>query len=357
MQAAEKTASEVSAIRADEDFDHARLADYLKQNIPELSGEIEILQFPGGHSNLTYLARIGGKELVVRRPPLGPVAPTAHDMGREFRVLSKLCPVFPPAPRAYLYCEDESVIGAKFLVMERRNGIIIRNQWPPELPDDPALRRRISESMADTLATLHTLDYNAAGLGDFGKPDGFVERQVKGWAGRWEKAKTREISGVDQILAWLNEKMPTSGAPSLIHNDFKLDNVALDPADPGRIASIFDWEMSALGDPLVDLGTTLAYWAHVYIPGQDGRRLLPTQTPGFFTRDQFVARYGEKTGYDLSKLGWYEAFALYKNAVVLEQIYVRFVRGQTKDKRFELLGYLVEPLIKKAMELAKQSGL
>lgn len=357
MAHAHEALPELAPIRSDEDFDHAKLEAYLKAEIPGLAGPIEILQFPGGHSNLTYLAKFGPRELVVRRPPLGPIAPKAHDMGREFKVLSRLSDTFPAAPRAYAYCEDPSILGAPFLVMERRRGVVIRNAWPPELPDEPALRRRISESMADTLAALHRLDYKAAGLEDFGKPEGFVDRQIEGWAGRWDRAKTREVKGIGEIIAWLRAKKPASPVASLIHNDFKLDNVMLDPADPGRIASIFDWEMSALGDPLIDLGTTMAYWAHVFIPAADGRRLLPTQVQGFFTREEFLARYGEKTGFDLSAMGFYEAFALFKNAVVLEQIYVRFVRGQTKDKRFEVLGFLVEPLIKKALELAEASGL
>jgi len=357
MAAVSGNPPEVAPIRSDEDFDHAHLSEYLKSKLEVSDAPMEVLQFPGGHSNLTYLVRFGDREYVVRRPPLGPVAPTAHDMGREFKVLSKLNPVFPQAPHAYALCEDPSIIGAPFIVMERRKGIVLRSFWPEELGEEPQLRRRISESLIDTLAALHTLDYTAIGLGDFGKPEGFVERQVKGWAGRWEKAKTREMPVLDQLVAWFIEKLPKAPTASLIHNDFKLDNVMLDPNDPGRITSIFDWEMAALGDPLADLGTTLAYWAHVHLPGNDGRRLMPTLMPGFYSREELLARYAEKTGFDVSKIVYYEAFALFKNAVVLEQIYVRFVRGQTKDQRFAMLGPAVPVLIEKAFEMAKASGI
>ncbi len=356
MATSSHAVSELAPIRADEEFDHQKLADYLRGKLPGTDGPIEIFQFPGGHSNLTYLARFGAQEYVVRRPPLGPVAPTAHDMGRENAVLSKLYKVFPAAPRVFLFCEDTGVIGAPFIVMERRKGIVLRNEWPAELGDNPELRRRISESLVDTLAQLHKIDYVAVGLGSFGKPEGFVERQIKGWAGRWEKAKTREISDLDELVRWFLEKMPAPQAASLIHNDFKLDNVMPDPNDPGKFTSIFNWEMCTIGDPLIDFGTTLTYWAHVHLPGSDGRRLIPTQMSGFLTREQIVNRYAEKTGFDLSRIGYYEAFALFKNAVVLEQIYVRFVRGQTKDQRFAALGPAVPPLIAKARELATQSG-
>lgn len=350
-------ASELAAIRPDEQFDQKKVAEYLRDKLPAAAGDPEVLQFPGGHSNLTYLIRFGDVEYVLRRPPLGPIAPKAHDMGREYRVLSKLSAVMPEAPKVYHFCEDVSILGAPFIVMERRKGIVIRNAWPPELPDTEELRRQISESLIDTFARMHTVDYVAAGLGDFGKPEGFVSRQVEGWAGRWERSKTSEVPIVDTMLAWLREKLPASKVASLIHNDYKLDNVMLDPANPSRISSIFDWEMSTIGDPLLDLGTTLAYWTHVAMPSQDGRRVVPTTLKGFMSREELLDRYAARTGFDLSVIGWHEAFALFKNAVVLQQIYYRFVKGQTKDKRFELLGMMVDPMIKKGMELAEKSGM
>lgn len=347
---------ELSAIRADEDFDHVRLADYLRDKLPAAEGQLEVLQFPGGHSNLTYLLRFGSNEYVLRRPPLGQLAPKAHDMGREFAVLSRLYKVFPPAPRAYHLCEDPSVMGAPFVVLERRRGIVIRNQWPPELGEDRALRRRISEALVDTIAALHKVDYASIGLGDFGKPEGFVERQVKGWAGRWEKAKTEELPILDELVGSLIETMPASRAVSLLHNDFKLDNVMLDPDDPGRLIGVFDWEMATLGDPMIDLGITLSYWTYSDSTGEAARRITPTLWPGFLTRDEVIERYVEKTGFDVSRVDYYEAFALFKMAVVLQQIYVRFHRGQTKDKRFEALGKQVKPLVERARDVFQKSA-
>lgn len=358
--------TELAPIRPDEDFDHERLATWLRERLPAVgapaSGPMEVLQFPGGHSNLTYRVRFAGEgagspsaEYVVRRPPLGPVAPKAHDMGREFACLSKLSLSFSRAPRAYLFCEDPAVLGAPFLVMERRCGHVLRDRWPEEWGEDEALRRRISESLVDTLAELHAIDPASVGLGDFGKPEGFVERQIEGWAGRWEKAKTRELPVVDEVVAWLRANRPASQRSSIVHNDFKFDNVMLDENDRGRISSIFDWEMATLGDPLVDLGITLAYYAHIHLPSREGRGLIPSRLKGFLTRDELVERYARTSGLDLSRIGFYESFALFKNAVVLEQIYVRFVRGQTKDKRFAFLGAAVEPLVRMAMQVAEKT--
>jgi aminoglycoside phosphotransferase (APT) family kinase protein len=225
------------------------------------------------------------------------------------------------------------------------------------LPDTPELRRAISRAFTDTMARLHTLDYEAVGLGDLGKPEGFVKRQVEGWEGRWARAKTRDIPGLDDLIGWFKDKLPESRHAALIHNDFKLDNVMLDREDPSRLTSIFDWEMCTLGDPLLDLGTTLAYWTHVAMPSQDGRRIVPTQMEGFYSRQELLDHYAAKTGFDIGPIGYHEAFSLFKNAVVLEQIYVRFVRGQTQDKRFAALGYLVEPMIRKAAQLAEESRL
>jgi aminoglycoside phosphotransferase (APT) family kinase protein len=349
-------ASEVSPIRADEDFDHQRLAEHLRDKLPAADGELQVLQFPGGHSNLTYLLKFGAAEYVLRRPPLGPLAPKAHDMGREFAVLSRLYQVFPPAPRAYYFTNDPSILGAPFVVLERRRGIVIRNTWPAELGEDLALRRRISESLVDTISSLHKVDYKAIGLGDFGKPEGFLERQVKGWADRWHRAKVDEMPILDELVGWLVDTMPKSKTVALLHNDFKLDNVMLDANDPGRIVGVFDWEMATLGDPLVDLGITLSYWTYTDNTGQSpSRRITPQLWPGFLSRDEVVERYAKNTGIDVSEVDYYEAFALFKMAVVLQQIYVRYHRGQTKDERFAQLGKQVRPLVEKAREVFQKS--
>jgi len=286
------------------------------------------------------------------------VAPKAHDMGREFRVLAELWRAYPPAPRAYLLCDDASVIGAAFYVMERRRGVVIRRHLPPELGDTPDVRRRISEALIDALADLHAVDYRAVGLADLGKPEGFVERQVRGWAERWQRAKTRELPAIEELSAWLCARIPPSAPPALVHNDFKFDNVMYAAGDPGRIVAVFDWEMCTIGDPLVDLGTLLGYWVHdddpeIFLAGMTST----TNLEGFPRREQLIERYGRRTGIDVSKIAFYRVFACYKTAVVAEQIYVRYVRGQTKDERFAMLGPVVPLLVEAACQIANDSRL
>lgn len=339
-------------IRPDERFDEARLAAYLRERLPDLRGEMVVQQFGGGHANLTYALSFGDTEMVLRRPPLGPVAPRSHDMAREFRALGALAPLYPPAPRPILLCEDASVIGAVFFLMERRRGVVIRHEWPAELGDDPALRRRIGESLVDALAELHLIDVARPEIAALGKPEGFVKRQVDGWYERWQRARTRDIPAMDELCAWLAERRPTSPAVSVLHNDWKLDNALLDARDPGRIAAIFDWDMAALGDPLVDLGTFFSYWAQSGDAVPRGAGVAVTSLPGFPARDELAERYQRRTGSELSQLAWYETFGLFKTAVVLEQIYVRFVRGQTKDARFAALGGFVPLLADAAKQLA-----
>ncbi|MBI4609284.1 MAG: phosphotransferase family protein [Candidatus Rokubacteria bacterium] len=352
------SSKDTAPIRPDERFDVAPLDTYLRGRLPDAKGELELEQFPGGHSNLTYLLRYGDAEYVMRRPPLGPVAPKAHDMGREFRALSGLWRVFPPAPRPYLLCEDPSVIGAPFYVMERRRGIVIRREWPPELGTEPETRRKISEALVDVMAALHAVDYLAAGLETLGKPEGFVERQVKGWAERWERAKDREVPTINDLARWLAERIPSPTGATLVHGDLKLDNTMLDRADPGHVVAVFDWEMCTTGDPLVDLGTLLCYWAEAGDPYPRRESVVQlTALPGFYTREQIVKRYAEKTGRDLSKIAFYEIFALYKTAVVVQQIYIRWKRGQTQDLRFAGFGPRVEVLADAALALADKSGL
>jgi aminoglycoside phosphotransferase (APT) family kinase protein len=279
-------------------------------------------------------------------------------MGREYRVLSGLWKVFSPAPRPYLFCEDSSIIGAPFYVMERRRGLVVRREEPPEWEGDLALRRRVSEAMVDTLATLHAVDYETAGLASIGKPEGFVERQVKGWAERWERAKDDEVSAITQLTRWLAARIPRSAGATLVHGDFKLDNVMLDPADPGRVIAVLDWEMCTLGDPLVDVGLLLCYWAEEGDPYARKESVAQvTAQPGWYTREEIVQRYAGKTGRDVSKIAFYEVFALYKIAVVVQQIYIRWKHGQTKDERFAGFGPRVIALAEAARALAAKSGL
>jgi aminoglycoside phosphotransferase (APT) family kinase protein len=348
---------ETIAIREDEDFDHARLAKFLAGQLPGSEQPLEVVQFAGGHANLTYLLRYGGKhEYVLRRPPLGPVAPKSHDMGREYRVLSCLYKGYPPAPRAYVFCEDTSVMGAPFFVMERRSGVVVRRTIPQQFGggEDPAVNRRISEVLIDALADLHDVDYRAIGLADIGKPDGFLLRQVEGWAGRYERAKTKEIPLVAEMTAWLRDRLPQSPPATLLHNDWRLDNMMLDSNDPGRCEAVFDWDMCTLGDPLADLGTLLSAWIEESEMIGQGQVGMPSNTPGFMTRREAVERYGRRRGIDVSSVPYYYVFGIYKIAVVLQQIYVRFHRGQTQDKRFESMGQAAEMLFWKAKEQSEK---
>ena len=330
--------SDAAPIRPGEELDRDTLAEYLRSNLPapEPGAQLEIAQFPGGHSNLTYLVRFGGSEMVLRRPPFGPVAPTAHDMPREYRLLAAIHPVFPLAPKPYLLCEDTSVIGAPFYLMERRSGLVVRREIPPEIGADLDRRRRVSESLIDTLADLHAVDIERHGLMAIGKPAGFVERQVTGWAKRWERARTSDEAPIDEVVAWLIAHLPLDPTrPTLVHNDYKLDNVMLDAQDPTSVIAILDWEMCTVGDPLVDLGLFLCYWSQPDDP--EARREAisgVTAQPGWMTRAEMAVRYAGRTGRDLSQIVFYEIFALFKLAVVLQQIFYRYHVGQTQDARF-----------------------
>jgi aminoglycoside phosphotransferase (APT) family kinase protein len=327
--------SDTRPVRATEQLDWQKIADYLGMS------DMQVEQFPGGHSNLTYLLRSGDREMVLRRPPLGPVPPRAHDMAREFRVLQAVHPVFPLAPQPYVLCEDPSVAGAVFYTMERRRGVVIRAAEPPGIDDD--LRRGISESVVDTLADLHALE----GLESLGKPAGFVARQIRGWTERWHGSKTGEIPEMEQLAAWLEARIPPDPArPSLVHGDYKLDNVMLDASDLRRLAGVFDWEMAAAGDPLVDVGILLCYWLIDAVP-------TVTTRPGWLGRDEILERYAKRSGASLDNIAVYEVFAVFKLAVVIQQIYARFVRGQTDDPRFAPLGAQVTMLARRAAEMAE----
>ncbi len=322
-------------VRPGEEIDQARLAEYLREHWPEFTEPMDLEQFPGGHSNLTYLLRCAGREYVLRRPPHGPVAPKAHDMAREFRVLAAVHPVFPLAPRPFLLCEDQEVLGVVFYLMDRRRGLVIRRDWPAELGESQELRRRISELLVETLAELHSIGVGAAPLAGLGKPEGFVERQVRGWRERWQRAKTSEVAAIESVVEWLEKRIPAPQRAALVHNDYKLDNVMLAAEDPGRVVAVLDWEMATLGDPLVDLGLLLCYWSEARDP--EARRdsiSAVTAQPGWYTRDEVRRRYAERSGLDLSDIVFYEVFALFKVAVVLQQIYFRYARGQTRDPRF-----------------------
>ena len=305
------------------------------------SPSLLVEQFPGGHSNLTYLLRFGGRELVLRRPPRGASVKTAHDMGREHRVLSRLHRCYPKAPRALAACDDLAVIGAPFFVMERVRGVILRRLLPAGVGSAPAPSRwrALSDATVDALAELHAVDPAAAGLADLGRPAGYAARQVSGWTERWQRAATDPVPDVDRAAAWLAEHLPRrsaaeeEGAAALLHNDFKLDNLVL-AADLGAVAAVLDWEMATVGDPLMDLGTSLGYWLD---PDDDeALRILPglTALPGNLSRAEVVERYARATGRDASGILFYYVFGLLKIAVIAQQIYCRYRRGLTRDERF-----------------------
>jgi aminoglycoside phosphotransferase (APT) family kinase protein len=328
-------------VRPGEEIDAARLAAWLQEYLPDATGPIEIEQFPGGHSNLTYLLRVGDREWVLRRPPFGSKVKTAHDMGREFRVLSRLHAVYPKAPRALLHCDDPEVIGAPFYLMERVRGIVLRHQRPPAGLDlSPERMRALSEALVDGLADLHAVDFRAAGLGDLGRPEGYVARQVEGWAARWQGSRTDDLPDLDRAASWLAGKLPaSSGAAllhaSILHNDYKYDNLVLHPEDPARIVAVLDWEMATVGDPLMDLGTSLGYWMD---PDDSPERLLlpagPTTLPGNLSRAQVVERYAGRSGLDVSNVLFYYVYGVFKIAVIAQQIYYRYKQGLTRDERF-----------------------
>ncbi len=347
--------SDTKPVRPSEQLAWPKIEAYVRASLPELTGRMEVEQFPGGHSNLTYLLRFGGRELVLRRPPFGPVPPRAHDMARECRVLSAVHPVFPLAPRPFLLCEDPAVAGSVFYVMERRRGIVIRMEEPPQVRD-PDVRRRISGSMIDTLAQLHSIDIEANGLGSLGKPAGFVARQIRGWTERWHGSKTDDVPEMEQLAVWLEERIPADPArPSLVHGDYKLDNVMLDSGDPAKLVAVFDWEMSAIGDPLVDLGILLCYWVHVAAAeSRDDAVPNVTTQPGWLGRDEILERYAASTTTSLDATALYEVFAVFKLAVVIQQIYARFVRRQTDDPRFATLGERVTLLARKASSMVEE---
>jgi aminoglycoside phosphotransferase (APT) family kinase protein len=323
------------AVRKGEELDLAKLEPWLRERFGDAPGPAIVEQFPAGHSNLTYLVRWGDHELVLRRPPFGSEVKSAHDMGREFRVLSKLYAAYPPAPQPLGYDDTGAVLGAPFYVMKRIRGVILRKDPPEGLELPPDLVRRLGESFLDNLATLHGIDYAAIGLADLGKPVGYVERQVTGWIKRYYGSQTDNLPEVEPISKWLTANMPPESGAALVHNDYKFDNVVLAADDLTRIAGVLDWEMSTIGDPLMDLGTTISYWIDTADPPDlQLIRWGPTTLPGSLTRADLTARYAERTGRDVSHMPFYLAFAYFKTAVIAQQIYYRFHKGLTQDARF-----------------------
>ncbi len=340
-------------VRPDERFDEAALQAYLRGRVAGAEGELTVKQFGGGKANLTYLLTFdGAMEYVLRRPPLGAYAPSAHDMGRENRVLSVLHKSFQFAPKIYHYCDEEAVIGAPFLIMERCRGVVIREKMPKRFANDADAPHHLSRALVDTLAAFHAVDYEALGLSQLGRPAGFVKRQVEGWRRRWEAAALNDNPAVKEIYRWLANHLPETSYYSLVHNDYKLDNTMFDAEDPARVVAILDWDMCTLGDPLSDLGALLTYWTG---PGDSAAvraiGAMPAGDYDFYSRQQILQRYAERSGRDLSHIPFYHVLGIFRLLVILQQIYIRYVRGFTQDKRFAQLNNSVDALAEWALEI------
>lgn len=308
-------------------------------------GPLEVEQFPRGFSNLTYLVRAGGDEFVLRRPPFGVKPGVAHDVLREGRLLAALRPAYPHVPAIVALCEDAGVIGAPFFVMERVRGLILRGAVPSALAFDTTQLRALSAATVHTLVGLHAVDWRVPGLESLGRPDGYVERQVVGWSKRWSAARTGDVASIERVAAWLAAHAPGPGDAALVHNDLKFDNLVLDPADPTRVRAVLDWEMATIGDPRLDLATTLGYW----IEANDPPPLLQlglgiTSLPGNWTRQDVVAAYETASGRSVGDPVWLFAFGVFKVAVIAQQIYARYVAGHTRDPRFAHLDVAVATL-------------
>uniref|UniRef100_A0A7C4EWY6 Phosphotransferase family protein n=1 Tax=Desulfomonile tiedjei TaxID=2358 RepID=A0A7C4EWY6_9BACT len=349
---------EATTPRIGESLDAERIEGFLRQTLGNLPGPLSIKQFPSGFSNLTYLVTAGQQEFVLRRPPFGRKARTAHDMLREYRILTALRPAFPYCPKPVVYCDDESVIGAPFYIMERIRGVILRKNLPEGLRLGPHEMRTLCEKVLDVHVELHSLDYRKIGLGDFGKPEGYVARQVESWIERYQAARTPDAPGFEEIIAWLKDRVPQAdGEPALIHNDFKLDNIVLDENAPLKIIGVLDWEMATIGEPLMDLGNSLAYWVQADDPpDMELVRLMPTNLPGALTRRELVERYAAISGRSVSNFDFYLCFGYFRLAVIAQQIYYRYFHGQTKDERFRALVHGVR-VLEKAATRAMKDGL
>jgi aminoglycoside phosphotransferase (APT) family kinase protein len=328
--------------RTGEELETKKLSAYLSESLSVLSSEIAVQQFPSGYSNLTYLIQAEKEEYILRRPPFGANIKSAHDMEREFSVLSLLQKAgFTKVPEPILFCADESVMGAKFYLMKRVNGVILRNRVPKGMTIDPVTFKQLSKSAIDQLVQLHQLDIKSTGLDQLGKPEGYVQRQVEGWIKRYRNAQTDEIAGMNEAVEWMQKNVPTSAKASFIHNDYKYDNLVLNPDNLIEIKAILDWEMATVGDPLMDLGTTLAYWAEA----NDSDALKPfnlTWMPGNMTRNEMANYYAEKSQTNIDDIVFYYVFGSFKVGVICQQIYHRYKQGYTQDPRFASLIYVIK---------------
>lgn len=343
---------DITEVRSGENLAWDRLDRYLRVALPWLRGELSVAQFPHGSANLTYLLRVGDAELVLRRPPFGKLAPGAHDMRREFAVLSRLSLIFDRAPKAYVLCRDHEVVGSDFVVMERRHGVVVREELG-ELAAHPDAPARLAQALVTALADLHAVEPEAAGLADLGRPAGFLTRQIDGWRTRWDRVRAHGAPPeMDIVPQRLERAVPVPQKVAIIHNDFKLDNCQFQLPDPDRVTSIFDWDMATLGDPLVDLGTLLNYWPDPADPPGVRRAPYPEmRAMGLPGRARITAAYGQATGLDMSAIAWYEAFAQWKTAIAMTQLHQRWLSGDSANPRMASIGADVVTLARSAADL------
>ncbi|MFI7585684.1 phosphotransferase family protein [Spongisporangium articulatum] len=348
------------AVREDDAFDVEAVHTWLTRQVPDLADFAvppTVRQFVGGASNLTYLLSYPGRDLILRRPPAGTKAGSAHDMAREFRVQQQVAGQFPLVPHVVALCQDESVLGADFYVMDRIAGTILRANLTGSQHLSPDQARALCEAMIDVLVRLHSVDVEAAGLAALGKGPGYVKRQVTGWSERYRAARTWNVPRGEKVMRWLAERMPEDVGYCLIHNDFRLDNLVLDDADLTRPVGVLDWEMATLGDPLMDLGGSLAYW----VEAGDGAlmrriRRQPSNLPGMLTRRQMLEAYASRTGLQASDFTFYEVFGLFRLAVIIQQIYYRYHHKQSTNPAFRNYWLMCGYLIRRCHKIMREAG-
>ncbi len=338
-----------SAAREGEVPDLKKLNSYLLVHIPDGTEILSITQFPSGYSNLTFCLTAKDKDYILRRPPIGANIKSAHDMGREFKVLSVLKKYYPKIPTPIAYCEKEEIIGAPFYIMERIEGVILRATNASKLSISKGLLKSLSEALVDNLVALHALNIKTTGLDQLGKPEGYVQRQVEGWIKRYYNAETDKLDEMNSLASWLQKNLTTEKAPSFLHNDYKYDNIVLDPQDLTKIVGVLDWEMATVGDPLMVLGASVAYWSEA-VDDSVLQSFNLTSLPGNISRQEFVDRYAEKSKRDVSGIHFYYAFGLFKNAVIAQQIYARWKQGFSKDPRFGGLLMVIKSLGKQGAQ-------
>jgi aminoglycoside phosphotransferase (APT) family kinase protein len=344
------------AVRRGEELDAAAVTMWLAARLPGLRGTPRVTQYSGGASNWTYRLEYDSHDLVLRRPPAGTKAKSAHDMGREFRVQQALGPAFPYVAEMIAYCGDRSVIGTEFYVMRRIPGIILRGRLPQGLTLTPDAARALCLNFVDRMVELHRVDPHAAGLASLGKGPGYARRQIEGWSARYDKARTWNVPSYRRVTAWLRDHTPDDVATCIIHNDFRLDNMVLQPDDPAHIVGVLDWEMATIGDPLMDLGNSLAYWVQADddIIARSTRR-QPTHLPGMLTRREVVERYCDRTRLRPDPWAFYEVYGLFRLAVIAQQIYYRYHRRETRNPAFKRLWFMAHYLEWRCRRVLRES--